>query len=172
MTSATVERAYLVRGKTSRALVNYMDEFPFAGDSGPTAANIRPRFDMSVETRESGGICRPVDIDLSIRFTLTLPAAADERWMDRRTRALWKSFADYAKRHEMRHKEIYLSCARSFLAKAGKLSAAGCFALRRAIDELKKSEDERCRKRHEAFDRSELKRILRLPIYADSRKTK
>lgn len=178
----TIERDYRVRGIDARTLVGYMRARPFAGDNGPAMANIRPRYDLKIETAagerkargkrkaEKTGVCRVGKVTLSIRFTMTLPRAVQEARLDRRTRRAWRSFKSFTRRHEETHRRIYLRCARGFLRKAAAMSSPGsCYRLKREVRRLLDREDKACNRLHDAFDRRDFPRVRHMPLFTLAR---
>jgi predicted secreted Zn-dependent protease len=163
-------RYYRVSGTTTESLARAMRDNPVEGDHGGAIANVRPSYGLSVVTRNQGKVCRVADINLSIRFLTTLPKA-DEARMAARTRAFWRSLVAFAKRHEATHQAIYTDCARSFVARARRLSSPyGCGAVdadaRRLFEAAKKS----CETRQLAFDGREAPRLRRLALFATTRR--
>jgi predicted secreted Zn-dependent protease len=137
---------------------------PFRGDRGGAVANIRPRYTLDVATKKTGGSCRVSKVNLKIRFVLTLPRAKESA-MSPRTRSLWRGFVTFARRHEQRHRSIYLQCARNFAAKAQRLSGSSCGSLKASARRMLNAEQRACDRRHAAFDRSERRRLGRQPLF-------
>ena len=162
--SSTTTRYYSVGGTTKVSLASRMRSNPFRGDNGGAVANIRPKYSLKVSTSPSGGTCRVTDVDLAIRFVMTLPRA-NEAGMATGARASWRSFVAFARRHEATHRSIYLQCARNFLAKARALSGASCAGLQARARQLLNAEDRACDRRHAAFDRSERRRLAGQPLF-------
>jgi predicted secreted Zn-dependent protease len=162
--SSTATRYYSVGGTTKVSLASRMRSNPFRGDHGGAVANIRPKYSLKVSTKPSGGSCRVTDIDLTIHFVMTLPRA-NEAGMAAGTRASWRGFVAFARRHEATHRSIYLQCAQNFLAKARTLSGASCPALQARARQLLNAEDRACDRRHAAFDRSERRRLGGQPLF-------
>lgn len=178
ISARTIERDYRVRGLNARTLVSYMRRRPFAGDNGPAMANIRPRYDLKVETAAGEGRardtrkaarargCRVDKVSLSIRFTMTLPHAVQESRLDHRTKRAWRSFRSFTRRHEETHRRIYLRCARGFLRKAAAMSSQNsCYRLKREVRRLLDREDKACNRLHDAFDRRDFPRVRHMPLF-------
>ena len=164
ISSSTTTRYYSVGGTSKASLATKMRSNPFRGDNGGAVANIRPKYSLKVATRQAGGACRATDIDLDVRFVMTLPRAS-EGAMAAGTRASWRGFVGFARRHESTHRSIYLQCARNFMVKAQKLSGASCGGLQAQARRLLAAEDRACDRRHAAFDRSERRRLRGLPLF-------
>jgi predicted secreted Zn-dependent protease len=157
------QNAHKVPGTTAKALVMYMQSNPVRGDHGGAFANIRPRYTLSITTKDQkkGGICRAKKVDVNIHFTLTLPEATNIKGMSKKVRTAWNSFIGFARSHENQHKHSYIGCAERFIAQALKQSAESCGALemniRRMFDESKR----KCEQRQSAFDRQQKGVLLR-----------
>lgn len=150
---------YRVPGTTARALVNYMLSSPYPGDHGGAFANIRPQYKLSIKTKESGGMCRVQDVDVDIRFVITLPEAADASRMSKSTRSAWNNFAAFARRHEEVHRASYTACAKAFVAAARRQKGGACYALTADIRQSFAQARRDCEAKQSAFDRSQ-KRVL------------
>ena len=158
VTSTTSQRYYSVSGTSKASLASKMRNNPFRGDGGGAIANIRPNYSLDVRTIKTGSKCKVSEANLRIRFTLTLPRARESA-MSAGTRTFWRSFVSFARRHEQRHRDIYLQCARNFVAKAQRLSGPNCAALKTKARRLLAAEERACDRRHAAFDRSERRRL-------------
>ncbi|MCB1508063.1 MAG: DUF922 domain-containing protein [Hyphomicrobiaceae bacterium] len=169
LTDRLEERAYRVRGLTARTLVGYMRAYPFPGDYGAAMANIRPRYDLRVETQSHGAECRVRRVDLDIHFVMTLPEAVQEDALGRTARRHWQRFSRFARAHELYHRQIYLGCARRFLRAARRMREAGCRALERAVRQALSASEEACEAQHLAFDRREAPRLQRLSLFRAAR---
>lgn len=168
--SSIVNKDYRVYGGTERALVTYMKSQPLRGDKGPAVANVRPRYKLRTETRKLQGSCRVEKLDLSIRFIMTLPRAMESARFSARTKRTWAGFRAFAKRHENRHRGIYLQCARTFLRAARRLSDRhSCAALRRRVHIMLRKQKTDCERLNDAFDRRELPRLRNLPLFRNAR---
>lgn len=167
--SSLVERAYRVYGKSASAVVSYMKRRPFRGDYGPAMANIRPRYDLRVETRRRGGHCAVRALRLRVRFVMTLPRAVDRRAFDRSTRRSWDAFRAFTRRHELRHRRIYLRCLRRFVRDARRIRGASCMRLDWAVRRALRAADKRCDRHHHAFDRRDFRRLPHMALFVKAR---
>jgi len=163
--STTQYRSYYVSGSTARSLVSYMRSHPFRGDRGDAVANVRPNYRLSVATKSSGGTCRASVVTLNISFVMTLPRARSESSMASSTRNAWRSFVSFAKRHESTHRNIYVQCGNSFVAKAQRMTNKSCGALQASIRRLLESEKRACESKQRAFDRREYGRVKNLSLF-------
>lgn len=112
VTSSTQLHDYRVSGTTMSGLVGYMMSHPFPGDEGPALANIRPTYSLAIKTQDQGGVCRPSDVSLNIRFVMTLPKAVDAGSLTGATKVAWYQFVAFARHHEETRRSIYLQCGR------------------------------------------------------------
>lgn len=162
------QRHHIVQGTTAAGLVRSMNGNPVRGDHGNAYASIHPNYNLSVSTRERGGICK-ADVSIRLSFTLTLPKAASTGGMSSRTRSAWNSFAAFAKRHEAWHQSSYTGCARAFVAKAERMSGKQCFALqsdiRTAFNKMKRD----CEARQLAYDRGQSRVLAGLALFSMAR---
>lgn len=168
VTSTTATRYYNVSGTTQASLARKMRSNPFRGDRGGAVANIRPKYSLDVQTKNVGGTCRVSAVNLKVRFVLTLPRAKESA-MSSGTRSSWRSFVSFARRHEQRHRSIYLQCAKNFAAKAQRLSGSSCGALKSKARRLLNAEDRACDRRHAAFDRAERGRLSSQSLFRNTR---
>ena len=124
------------------------------GDHGNAYASIHPNFNLSVKTKEGGGLCR-ADVSIRLRFDLTLPRAASPGSMSSATRSAWNSFANYARSHEAWHQSSYTSCAKSFVSRAERMSDRQCLSLqsdiRTAFSKMKRD----CEAKQLEYDRGQ-----------------
>lgn len=166
----TEVRDYRVYGTTPGQLVSYMKRRPFRGDNGPAMANIRPRYKLKTATAKSPKGCKVKRVHLSIRFIMTLPRSMEARKQDRKTKYAWRSFRAFARRHEERHRQIYLSCARRFVRQATRLAPQRqCRTLTRQVKKLLKEQEKACDRKHLAFDRRDFPRVPSLPLFRHAR---
>jgi predicted secreted Zn-dependent protease len=165
VSTSTRTSSYRVGGSTASDLVAYMRYHPFPGDHGAAVANIRPGYSLSVVTRQAGGACRASAVNLKVAFVMTLPSASSAG-MSPATRAAWNSFVAFARRHEERHRAIYLQCANAFVAKAQRMTASSCLSLNAGIRSLLESQKRACDRLQAAFDRQDAPRVTGLSLFA------
>jgi predicted secreted Zn-dependent protease len=162
------QRDHLVSGTSAAGLVRSMNGNPVRGDHGNAYASIHPNFNLSVSTRERGGICR-ADVRIRLSFQLTLPKAASPGAMSSRTRSAWNGFANFAKRHEAWHQSSYTGCAKSFVAKAERMSDRQCHALqsdiRQAFNQMRRD----CETKQLSYDRSQARVLAGLALFSMAR---
>lgn len=166
--STTSTRYYNVSGTAKSTLARKMRNNPFRGDRGGAVANIRPKYTLKLATKKTANGCGISVANLKVRFILTLPKAKESA-MAKSTRSSWRSFVSFARRHEQRHRSIYMQCARKFVAKAQRLSNSSCRRVTAQARKLLQKENAACEKRHSAFDRSERRRLSGLSLFRGTR---
>ena len=82
----------------------------------------------------AGSSCRIPRYTIGVKFTILLPAAQDVPGAPPRVRTAWRSFYNFVRAHEERHKAIWIGCASAMQAKVRALRAATCDALAPHID--------------------------------------
>jgi predicted secreted Zn-dependent protease len=163
--SITNLHSYHVIGSTSADLIASLRNNPFHGPNGPALANIRPTYSMALDTKQTGGTCSVANVKLDMTFDVTLPAAT-EGLLAADARYAWRTFSAFAKRHEETHREIYVDCAKDFVAEAQKLTTtSGCDSLKAQATRLLDAENQACNLRQQAFDRVDGPRVLGLALF-------
>jgi len=112
-----------------------------------------------------GKVCELKNFQLNMTHVITLPRHVDERKLRQRTRALFRSFVERAREHELTHRRIYQGCMREFDASVRKMRPrATCKETMREMTRLAEIVGERCKARHAAFDKKEYTRSAGLPL--------
>ena len=162
------KRDHLVQGTTASGLVRSMNGNPVHGDHGSAYASIHPTFNLSVKTKERGGLCR-ADVSIRLHFDLTLPKAASPGSMSSSTRAAWNSFTSYARNHEAWHQSSYTGCARSFVSRAERMNDKQCLALqsdiRTAFNKMKRD----CEAKQLDYDRGQRSVVAGMRLFSMAR---
>ena len=160
-----------IRGATPKELWRSMAARPIIDEDGPALANITHDHKLAVMTAPSSGSCRVKNLDFTWRFVITLPKAVDEARMNAATRAMWREFTSYLKRHEEHHRTIFLACGKDFLAKAAKITGrGGCFGLERKVRSFVDKQYKACMARQREFDRQERQSVANLALRRAYRK--
>lgn len=154
---------YSISGTSARNLYQQMIS------RGPHVSGDRALAATSAETRQSGDFvagksCRVRNYRISLNFTVKLPKVANERKLTPKLRRNWKKFSAFVKRHEERHKQIWIGCARDVERKVKALRTANCREADRKANRIFRAAAAACEKKHDAFDRSEQKRLARHPL--------
>lgn len=166
----TAYRTNPIHGTTPAQLWRSMRAHPIIDEDGPALANITHDHTLSVETERSGGSCRVSNLDFRWKFVITLPKAVDEARMSGATRGMWREFTRFLKRHEERHRAIFLECGRDFLARAARITGGTCFGMKRKVQRFIDKEYAACMARQRAFDRRERPAVANLALRRAYRK--
>jgi predicted secreted Zn-dependent protease len=164
VTSSTDLHQFVVEGTTAVELVRHLNRNAFEGDSGRAYANMHPDYQLSLTTKQSGGICRPASVGMHVALRLTLPVA-DTSVMSGRTRALWNNFMAFARAHENHHKVTYLDCARRYIQQAQRQSAASCAGLQWTLQQELADMQRACEASEQPFERSQARLLPNLPLF-------
>lgn len=168
VTSSTDQHQFVVEGTTASGLVRFMNGHALEGDHGHAYASIHPDYQLSLTTRESGGICRPARVDVHVDFDLTLPVA-DTSGMSGRVRGAWANFAAFARAHENHHKLSYLGCAQGFVVQARVRFAPSCSELEGDLDQMLYAMKRACEVKQRPFDQSQARVLRNLSLFALAR---
>lgn len=168
VTSSTIQHDFTVEGSTASGLVRSLNGRAFEGDHGRAYASIHPDYQMSVTTREAGGMCRPARIDVHVDFDLTLPVADTSR-MSGRVRAAWNNFLKFARAHENHHRQSYLGCAQSFVVQARRQVAPSCVELESDLDQMLYAMKRACEVKQRPFDQSQARVLRNLGLFVLAR---
>lgn len=112
---------------------------------------------------------------LPVRFLIRLPKLGNEASLSAKDRRLWQQFSTFVRRHEERHRTIWMGCARSIEAN---LQAKSCGEIQRTMQRVIDQAKAACRKKDAAFDAAEQNRLNNhpfiksalAPIYAHPKK--
>lgn len=110
------------------------------------------------------GKCRVRKFETRLTFTIKLPRATAVRHMSASTRRKWKQFSAFVKRHEQRHRAIWLGCARAAEARINRVRATTCAIADKKAALIYKAEQIKCDRKHRAFDAAEQRRLKRHPF--------
>jgi predicted secreted Zn-dependent protease len=163
-TSKTVTTYYSVSGKSAAGLYRQMiSRGPHVSGSRAFAAtSARQSYRGDFSRRK--GRCRIRKFRILMRFKISLPRLTSKRGLSRATWRQWMQFSKFVKRHENRHRTIWLGCARRADRAVAKISAASCSAAEKRVEKIFRVIARRCDKLHDAFDKSEQRRIARIPL--------
>lgn len=162
-----------VRGTTPSAL--YADVLRSAprGQSGRAMATTQAKITQDATIRR-GARCRLESYRLDVKITTRLPRLAENRRISPALRRTWNGFASYVRRHEARHKAIYLRCVRKIEAGARRAfnKAGSCRAAKSALQRMFRRGLARCEALHAGYDRREAGRIKRLPLIVQATRSR
>lgn len=169
VTSSISQQSFVVQGTTATGVVRFMNGHAFEGDHGHAYASIHPDYQLSMTTRESGGMCRPAQVNVNVEFDLTLPVAADINGMSGRVRGAWNYFTAFARAHENHHRASYLGCAQGFVVQARQQSAPSCTELEGDVDQMLYAMKRACEVKQIPFDQSQARILRNLSLFALAR---
>ena len=161
--SHTAVRHYTVTGPDDRSLDVQMARF------GPTHRGAHAYATLSADPTFKGrlvpgGYCRLRDFRVNVHFVMTLPQLSSRARLSSATRARWRRFAAFVRRHEERHRSIWLGCLARGEVRARKLRIGDCGRLDQAVAQVFKQEWARCEKLQDAFDAAQHKLLRRQPL--------
>jgi predicted secreted Zn-dependent protease len=104
-------------------------------------------------------------VDVTIKFTLTLPRAASPGRMSGRVLRAWNAFAEFARRHEAHHQQSYADCAKRFVKDAEAMSLPQCGALERQIAQGFGKMQRDCEVEQAEFDREQAPIVGRMELF-------
>ncbi len=166
LNSSTTYKSNPVKGATEADVWRYMLAYPIIDpDDGPAFANITHDHRLSVQTETSGGLCRVSGLDFRWNFVITLPKAVNYAAMSATTKGMWDQFSAYLKKHEEKHRTIFLDCGNVFVPAAAKLTGlAGCVGMDRKVRAYVGRQYAACMDRQRAFDRGEKATVAGLAL--------
>lgn len=154
---------YAVSGTSAVQLMRNLHLHGPTVDGAGAYATIESSFSESGQMVQGKG-CSVPRYTIGMSFTITLPAAQDLPDASPRIKKTWRSFYGFVKKHEETHKAIWISCAATMQAKVRALRMKTCEGLQSRVAQIVESEAAKCRRRHDAFDRSERARLKAQPL--------
>jgi predicted secreted Zn-dependent protease len=134
-------------------------------DDGPAFANITHDHRLSVRTESAGGLCRVTGLGFRWDFVITLPKAVDYGAMDASTRRMWDQFIAYLKKHEEEHRAIFMTCGKSFVPAATKLTGLpGCLGMEKKVRAFVDRQYAACMEKQRDFDRGQKPDVAALAL--------
>lgn len=154
---------YTISGKSARNLYQQMVS------RGPHVSGDRALAATSVTTQQTGELsgnssCRVRNYKLSMDFTIRLPKVRNEKSLAPRLRKTWKAFYKFVRRHEQRHRAIWIGCAANIEKQVRKIRASSCRKVDRLANSIFKKVSASCERKHDAFDKAEQRRLARHPL--------
>jgi len=113
---------------------------------------------------EQGRSCIVQDYRLSIDFVIRLPRVRNENVLAGATKARWRQFSQFLKKHEETHRSIWLDCARDLERQVKAIAVADCGVADAKASKLWEQMRKSCARKHDAFDAAEQKRLVRQPF--------
>jgi predicted secreted Zn-dependent protease len=163
--STTEIKYYAMRGTTPAEIAASIKAQPLHYSEGRALALLSTMPKLSLEVVQQGWACKVKKVNLTYRFTITLPRA-DEARMSKATRGEWRRFLAFVTKHENTHKAIHLSCAAKFEAQVARLaSERGCYAIEMKTVELFRQVQKACSVRQQALDHNDALRFVRMNMF-------
>jgi predicted secreted Zn-dependent protease len=113
---------------------------------------------------EQKGSCRISDYQYAIDFVIRLPKLSREASLPPAARARWRQFSSFVRRHEERHRAIWMGCAREIETKIKALRGRTCHDVDRKAQAIRERIQKACNRKHRAFDASEQKKLAKHPF--------
>ena len=154
---------YTITGPDDRSLDQQMERFGpmHRGSKAYATLSADPTFDGRLV---GGKSCRLEHFRVNAKFVMTLPKLAPGQQLSRATAARWKGFSAFVRRHEDRHRAIWLGCLARGEARALKLRVSDCSRLDAAVENIFKQEWARCETLHDAWDAKQQIALKRQPL--------
>jgi predicted secreted Zn-dependent protease len=161
---------YAITGPDDRSLDQQMSRL------GPTHRGGRAYATLSADPTfngrlEAGKICRLANFRVTADFVMTLPTLAPQVRLSAATDARWRSFLAFVRRHEERHRQIWLGCLARGEARALKIRISDCSQLDAAVEQVFKEEWTRCERLHDAWDNEQQIELKRQPLIVAASKS-
>ncbi len=161
--SHTAVRYYTITGPDDRSLDVQMAR------TGPTHRGGHAYATLSADPTFNGRLvpgryCRLQSFRVNVRFVMTLPRLSSRTRLSSATKARWRRFAAFVRRHEERHRRIWMGCLARGEARARKLRIGDCSRLDQAVAQVFKQEWARCERLQDAFDTAQHVLLKRQPL--------
>lgn len=159
----TKYKYYTIGGKTIESL--YKEMIRRGPHVGGGKAYASTKMDPQVEalTASDGNSCHIASFAINMTFTINLPKLQDSG-VDPAVRKSFNNFLLFAKKHEERHRSIWLGCASEAEAQVRSIKAATCEQAEAKGLEIVQKMARVCDRRHAAFDSSEQKKLAKHPF--------
>lgn len=163
---------YPISGKTAASLYRQMvTRGPHVSGSRAFAAT-RALQNYQRSYVDQRGRCRVKNFKMKISFTISLPRLSTRSGMSARTLKTWRRFSVFVKRHELKHRSIWLACARSIERRVRSVRATSCPLAEEKVTAIIRQEQRRCDRDHDLFDAADQRRLARHPLVIAARAVK
>jgi len=154
---------YSIGGDTAAEIYNAMIS------RGPHVNGAKAYASTSATSSQEGKLaqgqyCAIQDYRLKIDFVIRLPRIKNENVLTGATKARWRQFSQFLKKHEETHRSIWLDCARDLERQVKAISVANCGTADAKAAKLWEQMRKSCARKHDAFDAAEQKRLVRHPF--------
>ena len=155
---------FAVRGTSASAIYTNLVVNGPGGQSGSAMATTNALISQTFKLHQ-GKRCRLSRYRINVKVVTRLPRLVSFKRLSASMRRTWRNFNGYVRRHEARHKAIYIGCARRIEAAARRLvRGSSCNGVSSAIARARYSELAKCEALHSSYDRREYSRIKRLGL--------
>lgn len=136
---------------------------------GPHVKGERAYAATSAESSQRGKLelknsCRIIDYQYSIDFVIRLPKLTGEASLSSGARARWQQFSAFLRKHEEKHRSIWMGCAHEIEAKVRALRGRSCDEVDRKAQAIREQVQNACNRKHMAFDAAEQRRLAKHPF--------
>ncbi len=154
---------YSISGPDDRSLDQQMARFGPLHRGGKAYATLSadPKFDGRLV---GGKTCQLQHFRVDAKFVMTLPKLAPGVRLSPATAVRWKRFSAFVRRHEDRHRAIWLGCLARGEARALQLRVNDCSRLDAAVEQIFKQEWARCETLHDAWDAEQQVELKSQPL--------
>jgi len=159
----TTYEYYRVSGSTAASLHRNMTVPTGFFSSEKVYANITMKSSFSGKFHQ-GKTCRIRGFGINARFIVRLPKLSPKAKLSGRLKHQFSSFAAYVKKHELKHRSIWIGCLRSAERRINRLNFKSCNRLDSAAAAIIRNEWAKCDVRNARFDKLERKRLKRLSL--------
>jgi predicted secreted Zn-dependent protease len=161
--SKTQYTYYTIKGQSAQEVYNAMIS------RGPHVNGAKAYASTSATSSQEGKLlpgkqCRVTDYRFNIDFVIRLPKLTTEKRLKAETRKRWQAFSDFLRKHEERHREIWLGCAEELEQKVRNIRADDCDEVDQQAADLWETIRAQCNLKHDAFDATEQKRLASHPF--------
>lgn len=161
--SKTKYTYYTISGSSARNLYQQMASRGPHVSGERALASTQMKIDPTIEVSGRSS-CKIKRFGLSLDFTINLPKVSNEKRLAPKLRKRWRAFYKFVRAHEQRHRAIWIGCAGRVERKARTLRAGNCDTLGKKLQAMYDAENNRCRRKHDAFDTAEQKRLSKHPL--------
>lgn len=155
---------YSITGKTAATLYRQMvARGPHVSGSRAFAATRAVQKYQREFKRVKNG-CRVKRFKLSIDFRISLPRLANRRGVSKTTLQRWRQFSGFVKRHELKHRAIWLSCGRAIEQRIASVRATSCALAEEKVAAIIRQEQRSCDRKHDRFESADQRRLARHPL--------
>lgn len=154
---------YNIAGRDARSLYRQMLR------RGPHVSGAKAFASTTASTSHDGQLtggrsCRVTNYKVRMNFTINLPRLSSAAGLPAADRKRWAAFAAFVRRHEERHRTIWIGCARELERRIRAVRGVNCDQTDRKAAQIFEQVRAVCDRRHDAFDAAEQKRLARHPL--------